>query len=139
MKSDSGVTTTSLIIYVIVMVIVIGIIATITSFFYTNVKNLQNSSDNISEITKFHMYFLEETKNENNSILQVTKKQITFKTGNTFTFQDNAIYLNNIRICDNVANAQFNKDTVNGKTRINVLLTFGSNLEYTKTTSYIMK
>lgn len=63
MKSSRGITTTSLIIYIIVMMIVIGVIASITSFFYTNVLNIENSSA-ISEITKFNMYFLDEVKNK---------------------------------------------------------------------------
>ena len=42
MNSSKGVTTTSLIIYVIAMLIVIGIIATITSFFYINISNIED-------------------------------------------------------------------------------------------------
>lgn len=64
MRSNRGVTTTSLIIYVIAMLIVIGLIATINSFFYSNVLNLEDSSSNISEINKFNMHFLQETKKE---------------------------------------------------------------------------
>lgn len=138
MKSSKGVTTASLIIYVIAMLIVIGIIATITSFFYTNVMNVEDSSSNISEITKFNMYFLEETKNNDNSIIQVGQNFITFETGNIFTFQDNCIYLNNIRICENVKNFELNVEEVNNKEVINVLLTIGDNVEYTKTTKYVM-
>lgn len=138
MKSNRGVTTTSLIIYVIAMMIVIGIIATITSFFYTNVLNLEDSSSNISEITKFNMYFIEETKSANNSISQISQNSITFATGNTFTFQDNCIYLNKIVICENVKNAAFSKETINSKDVIKVLMTFGDKIEYTKTTQYVM-
>ena len=98
MKSSRGVTTTSLIIYVIAMLIVIGIIATITSFFYTNVINLEDSSNNIAEITKFNMYFLQEVKSNNNDIIGVNEKAITFLSGNTFTFQDNGIYMNSSKI-----------------------------------------
>ena len=49
MKNNHGVTITSLIVYVIAMLIVIGIIANLTSFFYTNVLNLEDESTNISE------------------------------------------------------------------------------------------
>lgn len=70
MKSSRGITTTSLIIYIIVMMIVIGMIASITSFFYTNVLSLEDSSA-ISEITKFNMYFLDEVKNKSNSVVRL--------------------------------------------------------------------
>lgn len=134
MKSNSGLTTTSIIIYVIAMLIVVGIVATITSFFYTNINNMNDNSNNISEITKFHMYFLEETTKENNKINQINSTSISFTSGNTFTFQDNSIYFNHIKICENIENLQFSKEEVNEKQVVNVLITIGKNSEYTKTT-----
>ena len=91
MKQNLGLTTTSIIIYVIAMMIVIGVIASITSFFYTNVSNVDENSNHIAEITKFHMYFLEETTKKDNTIYTIENESITFATGNTFTFQDNNI------------------------------------------------
>ena len=138
MKKDSGLTITSIIIYIVAMLIVIGIIATITSFFYTNVNNANDNSNNISEITKFHMYFLDETTKKDNEINVITDNMVSFKSGNTFTFQDNSIYINNIKICENIYNAQFKEEVINNKTVIKVLLKIGQNNEYTKTTSYVL-
>lgn len=138
MKSNRGVTIASLTIYVIAMLAVVGIIATITSFFYTNVTNLEDSSANVSEITKFNMYFLQEVKNTNNEIIELKENSITFSTGNVFTFQDNSIYLNNIRICENIKNFNLSIEENNNKQVINVLITVGENVEYTKTTKYVM-
>ena len=138
MKKDSGLTITSIIIYIVAMLIVIGIIATITSFFYTNVNNANNTSNNISEITKFHMYFLEETTKQDNEINVITDNRVSFKSGHTFTFQDNSIYINNVKICEDIYNAQFKEEVINNKTVIKVLLTIGQNNEYTKTTSYVL-
>lgn len=138
MKGDRGVTIASLTVYVIAMLLVIAIIATITTFFYTNVNNLDSKSKNISEITKFNMYFIEEIKKDNNKVLEVTsdRSTIIFSSGNTYTFQDGCIYLNNIRICDNIKNTQFSVDE-NNKI-VSVLITIGSKLEYTKTTQYVL-
>lgn len=138
MKSEKGVTIASLTIYVIAMLAVVGIIATITSFFYTNVTNLEDSSANVSEITKFNMYFLQEVKNNNNEIIELKENSITFATGNVFTFQDNSIYLNNIRICENIKNFALSIEEADKKQIINVLITVGENIEYTKTTKYVM-
>ena len=44
MKSEKGVTLSSLIIYVIAMVIVVSIIAVMTKYFYGNVNKLSNTS-----------------------------------------------------------------------------------------------
>lgn len=138
MKNQKGLTTTSLIVYVIAMLLAIGIIATITSFFYTNVINLEDSSTNIAEITKFNMYFLQETKNKDNDIVRITNNSITFLTGNTFTFEGNSIYLNSSKICENVKNLNFTTEEINNKTVIKVLTTIGNNMEYTKTTNYVL-
>ncbi len=138
MKSNSGLTITSIIVYIIAMMMVIGTIASITSFFYTNVTNLSDNSDNISEITKFHMYFLEETTQKGNSIVSIADTSISFDTGNTFTFQDNNIYLNYVKICENIANLQFATEIVDDKTVIQVLITIGQHNEYTKTTKYVL-
>lgn len=138
MKRDSGLTITSIIIYIVAMLIVIGIISTITSFFYTNVNNASDNSNNISEITKFHMYFLEETTKKDNEINVIIDNMVSFKSGNTFTFQDNSIYINNVKICEDIYNAQFKKEIINNKTVIKVLLTIGQNSEYTKTTNYVL-
>ncbi len=138
MKSNSGITTTSMIVYVIAMIIVIGTIATITSFFYTNVTQLEDNSDYLSEITKFHMYFLEETTKRGNSINLVTNSSISFSDGNTFSFQDNAIYYNHTRICEMISNLEFSVESAENKKLIDVLITIGEGQEYTKTTRYVI-
>lgn len=138
MKGNRGVTIASLTVYVIAMLLVIATIATITSFFYTNVSNLDDRSQNISEITKFNMYFLEETKKSENEVMVVSDKQITFSSGNTYTFQDSSIYLNSIRICENVKNVKFSVENNEDREIISVLITIGDNLEYTKTTQYVL-
>ncbi|MCI8482385.1 MAG: hypothetical protein HFJ27_04890 [Clostridia bacterium] len=138
MKSNSGITTTSMIVYVIAMIIVIGTIATITSFFYTNVTQLEDNSNYLSEITKFHMYFLEETTKRGNSINLVTNSSISFSDGNTFSFQDNAIYYNHTRICEMISNLEFSVESVENKKLIDVLITIGEGQEYTKTTRYVI-
>ncbi len=140
MKNNSGVSIASLTVYVIAMLLVIGIIASITSFFYTNVNNLDNASKNASEITKFNMHFIEEVKKSGNSIMAISqdKTKITFSSGNTYTFQDKSIYMNNIRLCENVKNLQFNLEKINEKDVVSVLVTIGDSFEYTTTKKYVI-
>ncbi len=84
------------------------------------------------------MHFLEETTKHNNLVKEIKGNSITFATGNTFTFQDNSIYLNHIKICENISNLQFASESKNDKTVIQVLITIGQNNEYTKTTQYVL-
>ncbi len=138
MQKESGVTLTGIIVYVIAMAIVISIVATITSFFYTNIMGQRSSSDNMAEITKFHMYFLEEVKDRNAKITKIENSSIQFGTGNTFSFENNSIYYNRIKICSNVKLLQFTQETVNSHQIIKVLITIGDDMEYTKTTEYVL-
>lgn len=140
MKENKGVTLTSLIIYVLMLLIVVTIIANITSFFYTNVINVKDNSQNIATITKFNMYFIKDAKRMGNQVEEIgtDKSYIKFKSGNVYTFQNNAIYLNNVKICDEVTSAQFQLQQVNNKKVVSVLLSVGQNLGVTKTTSFVM-
>lgn len=56
MKNQKGITLTSLVIYIIGMVVVIGIVANLTTFFYKNINKIDDS--NIStDYTKFTSIF----------------------------------------------------------------------------------
>lgn len=140
MKNNKGITLTSLIIYVLVLLIVVTIVANITSFFYSNIINAKENSQNIATITKFNMYFTKDVKKMGNSVVSTGDdgSYIKFTSGNTYTFQNNAIYLNNIKICDNVTNAQFGISLVNDDTIVSVLMSVGENFGVTKTTRFVM-
>ena len=103
-KKEKGVTLISLTIYVVVMVLVIALIAVITSFFYNNVINIDKEAVELAELNKLNLYMIEETEKEGNSIETISSdgKKITFNNGNAYTIQDNGIYQNSIRICKDV-------------------------------------
>lgn len=118
MKTSKGITLTSLIIYVIGMVIVVGTISTLTSFFYKNIDIDNINDDTLTQYTKFSSIFLEEINKENNKIidcktqiLENNKKisYIIFSSGNQYTFmsENNSIYKNKIKICENVEDCDF--------------------------------
>lgn len=140
MKEERGITLGSLTIYIIALLIIIGLISTVTSFFYSNILNISDNSKNLAEITKFNMYFLKDIKKSNNTITDVAtdNTQISFSSGNVYKFQNNAIYQNKVKICENVKNAQFKLEQVNNKSVVSVLLSIGETLEVTRTTKYVL-
>lgn len=141
MKSQRGITLISLTIYVLVMVIVVAMITTISSFFYSNVTQVNEGGNNASEFSKFNMFFLEETKTKQNYANEVGEngEYIKFNNGNKYTFQDNSIYKNNIKICENVIEAKFKYDYVGSKQIVTVFLKIGENSEFSKTVEYVME
>lgn len=130
MRNNKGITLTSLMIYLIGLIIVVGIIATITSFFYNNVNVEDLNSDITTQYTKFTSIFSEEINKENNKIIdcktsiEQSKKTsyIIFSSGNQYTFnnQNKSIYKNKIKICENVDDCEFSYTFVDSKYKIKV-------------------
>ncbi len=130
MKSNKGITLTSLIIYIIGMIIVLATIANLTSFFYKNINIQDANYDSTTQYTKFASLFLNETNNDNNYIIDcktitennVKLSYIVFANGNQYTYtnENNSIYKNNIKICENVEDCDFSYQFIDSKYQIKV-------------------
>jgi len=127
MKSQRGITLTSLVIYITIVIIVVGILAVITGSLQGNVKEIYAEGTNNAEIDKFNVYFLKEVKKQGNAIDEnkFSSSEVLFITGNKYRFSnsDKCIYLNdNIKIAENIENCIFTSSIVNGKTVITVTI-----------------
>ena len=128
MKNNRGVTLTSILIYVIGMAIVIGIISSLTSFFYKNIDVSEINDDSATQYTKFSSIFLEEINKENNAVIDCKTttengekiSYIIFYTGNQYTFKNNSIYKNKIKICQNIDDCDFSYSFVDSIYKIKV-------------------
>ena len=108
MGSERGVTLTSVIIYVIAMLIIVSVITVLTSYFYTNVDINSVSEDLNQQYTRFNSYFAEEVNQKGNTIIEsneqvqddTSQKYIVFSSGNQYTYipANQAIYMNYIKI-----------------------------------------
>ena len=136
MKNQKGITLVSLVIYVIVMLIVIGVMSSIINNFYKNTDAIQGNVEEVVKFNKFNNYFLKEVKTKNNQVDNVSDSYILFTSGNSFSISDNVIYYNNIEICDEVQSMEItlgeNGDGVD-KTIVNVSITFSN---FSKSISY---
>ena len=116
MSNNKGITMTSLLIYVLGMVIAVSIIATLTSFFYKNV-NVGNINNDTTQYTKFSNIFSKEIERKNNEIIEckTTGKDenkisyIIFSSGNQYMYkaENKSIYKNKVKICQGVENCEF--------------------------------
>lgn len=138
MKSNRGVTLTSLIIYIIAFTIIVGIMSVVSTNMYSNIKEVSTASD-LSEYTKFNSYFTEQVNTKDLQILDcntikdgetVQESYISFSNNNKYTYKNNAIYFNKIKICRNVQSCEFQKTEENGKVKITVkMMLNGENFE----------
>lgn len=134
MKNNKGITLTSLIIYIIGMLIVIATIATLTSFFYKNVDIDELDKLDTEQFTEFSSVFAKETNQKNNKIIDCKNNKevingneykvsyIIFSSGNQYTYkqENNAIYKNNIKICTGVEDCDFSYTFINSTYQIKV-------------------
>ena len=137
MKSQKGVTLTSLAIYIIMLIIVIGILGVISANFQNSVKDINEQGAENVEIDKFNVYFLQEIKKTGNEILSINSTEIEFITNNKYTFKESSIYLNdNIKIAQDIRKCEFSQSLINGKTIITVNIQAENNEE--KTMEYVL-
>ncbi len=122
MKSQRGVTLTSLAVYIMIVLIVVGILATVTLNLQNNMKEINKDGSNSPEFDKFNMYFLKEIKKEQNGIKEISDNEVLFESDNKYSYKnDNSIYLNdNIKIAENIEKCNFSSNLVKGKTVITV-------------------
>lgn len=126
---------TSLVMYITAFMVVIGIIGAITTFFNNNV-NEKLPSGTSSEYNKFNLYMLDETKRENNDIVECENGVVSFTNGDRFICQSNILYFNKIKLCENVTQFTVSKETGgNGKEILKTILEIGE-IEYT--TQYVI-
>ena len=126
MRTQRGVTLTSLVIYIIGMVMIISIVSVLTTYFYKNIKNVGADINPIAEYTKFNSYFTNETNTENIKILEVSNEgnqhYIVFDNGTQYTFvpENKGIYRNNVKVCQGVTECIFTTGLENGNDTVKV-------------------
>lgn len=137
MKNEKGVTLISLTVYIIVMALVIGIVAIISTFFYKNVRNVSQTVDPITEYTKFNSFFTQETNNSDIRILECENDYIVFDNGIQYTFieANKGIYRDKVKICRGIEKCTFTNKIQNGKNVIKVIIHAGNQQ---KTTTYTL-
>lgn len=142
MKSEQGVTLTSLVIYIAVATVLISTMAVMSSHFFANIQLVKNQSNYVVEYNKFNMFFIQDVKaNKAASIIGTT---IVFEDGTKYEYKDESIYRNDKKIAKNIRTASFEPATytVNNVTKnlIKVNLNIGvEKKSYQKQIEYVLK
>ena len=139
MKNEKGITLSSLVIYIIVMILVIGVMTRVSLMFYNNTENLNENTKDIIEFNNFNNYFVKEIKSVDNKVDTIAEDgtYILFNTGNSFSIKDNSIFYNDLEIAQNVKNITFkyytNSEGIEEKDVITVSVEFDN---YSKQMNY---
>lgn len=144
-KSQKGVTLLSLVIYMIVVTVCIGILGTVSSFFYGNIKKVRDQGRFAGEFDTFNSYFLEDVKSHTDAV--VTQKSISFLEGETYVYNemDKGIYRGNVKIAKEVVGftATQRKVTINSvdKNIISIHIIIGNTNSgvFNQTIDYVLR
>lgn len=136
-NNEKGVTLTSLVIYILIFTMLVGVMVTITSYFYSNVKGVVDTPRYLSEMNKFIMFFAADVKDYDEAI--ATDTAIRFVGGPIYQYKNNMIYRDGVVISKYVLNCKFSLSqyTVNeiAKNIVNVYTQIGRNDEDSMTKS----
>lgn len=115
MKSERGVTLTSIMIYIIALTIAVVTIGRLITYFYKNINMVDSSSISDAEYMKFNSYFTDEVNIEGNEVELIgdeneTSYIIFSKTQNQYTYKNGKIYRGKVKICDNINQCVFDYD-----------------------------
>lgn len=98
MKSEKGITLTSIVVYVLIATALISSTALLSSFFFSNMSLIKEQNQYAPEFNKFSMFFIEDVKN--NKSAEVTTTKVTFADGTVYEYKDNekSVYRNDTKI-----------------------------------------
>ena len=146
MKKEKGITLIALILYVIIFSITIGLLASISSFVYNNMGNINSNSISSEEFNKFNINFVKDVKESKNAVVNSGTNELTivFESGNQYTYkkQEKSIYKNKQKIANNILSMSAELTTENNKKIIQVNISTGRNEKnpnFNKTIKYVLK
>ena len=111
----------SIMIYVIAFTFAVIIIGRMITFFYKNIKDVSKNTDTDGQYTKITSYFTNEINIEKNEVESWGKDYIIFsKTENQYTFKNGQLFMNKIKIANNLEKCEFYYDEGNEMIYVNI-------------------
>lgn len=142
-KNQKGITLTALIIYVTAMLMVVGILASISSFFYGNLGILKKSANYAAQFDLFNSYMIGDVKN--NKDVKVDGYTVIFEDGTTYAYEGDALYRGQEKVATNVTDFEVSKKTITinnvDKNILRIKLTLGNSSKtlFNKNIDYTLK
>ena len=143
LKSCKGITLTSLVIYVIVLMVVIALMSGFSGYFNKNINQITIKEESNEQFTRFLAYLTKDINNENIKFAKTGQENdieyiiIKFEENEEHQYlykKDSIYYINEaknkkIRICNNVNSCDFEYDNTNKILTVNIVI---NNEEYSK-------
>ena len=150
-KQEHGITTSSVIIYIIAITFVISALSIISGYFTKQISTTLSKGESSKAYTTFMSYFTQDIQEKGNGLKEINTQSktengvsyfvnyITFTNNNQYIYYGNnkSIYKNDVKICENVDVCSFSSsDYGTNKTLIEVDFRAGG---FNKTSGNAMK
>ncbi len=136
LKSCKGITLTSLVIYVIVLMVVIALMSGFSGYFNKNINQITIKEESNEQFTRFLAYLTKDINNENIKFAKTGQENdieyiiIKFEENEEHQYlykKDSIYYINEaknkkIRICNNVNSCDFEYDNTNKILTVNIII-----------------
>lgn len=151
MKKENGITLASLAIYVILFIATLAMLAMLSNYIFSKLKDVNNNSISPEEFNKFNAYFVQDVKQSKEASIsydsQTKKTEIILSNGNSYIYSQNekSIYRNKVKLAKKIV--EFTPEIQNIesggiiKKVISIKISTGdeSNPNFTKQIQYVLK
>ena len=134
MRSQKGITMMGLVMYITCFLVVTGIVAGITAFFYGNSTLMTEELYSSADFNKLNLYFVKESEQVGNRLDEIAEENkldgasyyVKFTNGDRFTFDStyHLLYYNGVCLCEDVNKFQASPEYSSGKEVVKVLIEF---------------
>ena len=147
MNSEKGVTLSSLIIYVIVFSLILGLLVPMTTYMYGNISKVGSDSYSSEEFNKFNINFIKDVKENDDARVEKSGNnvKIVFVNGINYNYiaNEKAIYRDKVKIASKISTFDAEKIVENKTIDKNVLKvkigTGTKDTDFGKTIKYVLK
>ena len=128
MRNEKGITIISLILYIILLTFAIAGMSAITSAFYSNINQVEADSKSSVAFAKINMVMLNDVKSEDAELIidESSQYRLNLEVQGEpviYRIQNDALYRNNVKICDKIRSASFLAEKTDTKSTIIIDMT----------------
>lgn len=144
MKNNKGITLISLIVYILVFTLIIGLLSGMSSYIYGGLDVVNSGSYSSEEFNKFNLNFIKEVKNNTDANISTDNgnTRIIFENGVNFNYiqSEKAIYRDKVKIAEKILVFTAEKEKINKKNVIKITIGTGKDeTNFGKTINYVLK
>ena len=148
MNNEKGVTLSSLVIYVIVFSLILGLLVPMSSYMYSNINKVSSDSYSSEEFNKFNINFIKDVKENEDARVEAgngNNVKIIFSNGVNYSYisSEKAIYRDKVKIAEKISTFTAEKIVENKTIDKNVLVirigTGVNDTDFGKTIKYVLK